>query len=271
MNVRTCLAPAMDAKNSPHELSPSSAVNSQDQHFPALQKPETYMPTTPVTTIPSPTSNVSKSPADDEANGQPSATQSHETSHHDNPGKNAMSRLRKPRKPNGANGKSALFWVHMDPQSVSEGTREDTLKRIRSHVMSEHNRKKRMENTKRYKTKAWKHLAFQPVETAATKGQTGPSRINSFSTESPDSSFKQEFEDQVTDAVGFPTHPSSSPGAESHDVEAVVNALPPSGEFPWTYLGAGAKDPFSMTHTPLSDRMWRHLQHCKRTTYEGHI
>lgn len=32
---------------------------------------------------------------------------------------------------------------------------------------------------------------------------------------------------------------------------------------PWTYLGQGAKDPFSMTHTQLSDRMFRHLQNCK--------
>lgn len=229
------------------------------------------MPTTPVTAIPSPTSNPSKSPADDEANPQWSATQSRETNHHDDPGKNAMSRLRKPRKPNNANGKSALFWVHMDPQSVSEGTREDTLKRIRSHVMSEHNRKKRLENTKRYKTKTWKHLAFQPVETAAAKGQTGSSRINSFSTESPNSSsLKQDDDDQVTDAVGFPTHSSAAAGAEDHDVEEVVNTLPMSAEFPWTYLGAGAKDPFSMTHTPLSDRMWRHLQHCKLPTYQNY-
>ena len=142
---------------------------------------------------------------------------------------------------------------------MSEGAREDTLKRIRSHVMSEHNRKKRLENTKRYKTKAWKHLAFQPVETTSATGQTGPSRVNSFSTEcSSPSPFKRE-DDGPSDAVGFPAC-SSVAGSEGHAVDALVVA----NETPWTYLGTGANDPFSMTHTPLTDRMLRHLQHCKQ-------
>ncbi|KAL3475196.1 hypothetical protein BJX99DRAFT_230166 [Aspergillus californicus] len=82
-------------------------------------------------------------------------------------GKTAVTKVRKSRKQgNAAQGRSTLFWVHNDPQSVAEGTREETLKLIRSHVMSEHNRKKRLENNKRYKTKAWKHLAYQPTETA---------------------------------------------------------------------------------------------------------
>lgn len=221
------------------------------------------MPTTPVTAVPSPSSNISKSPADDEETAQWPGSPAPETSHHD-PSQNAMSRLRKPRKPNNANGKSALFWVHMDPQSVSEGTREDTLKRIRSHVMSEHNRKKRLENTKRYKTKTWKHLAFQPVETTAAAGQTGPSRISSFSTESPNSpSVKREDDDPSSDAVGFPASSSAAASSEGNDAGAVVDTLAAANENPWAYLGAGANDPFSMTHTPLSDRMLRHLQHCK--------
>lgn len=256
MNVKNCLASVMAAKNSPHVSSPSSAnVNGQDQIVPVLHNPDPSAPSTPLDAIPSPTPNTPHSPADEEKPqwSEPSA----ETSPHD-AGKNPMSRLRKPRKPNNANGKSALFWVHMDPQSVSEGTREDTLKRIRSHVMSEHNRKKRLENTKRYKTKSWKHLAFQPVETTSAAGHTGPSRVNSFSTESPSSSPLKFEDDGPSDAVGFPAS-SSVAGSEDNDEDALVTA----NKAPWTFLGAGANDPFSTTHTPLTDRMLRHLQHCK--------
>lgn len=62
---------------------------------------------------------------------------------------------------------STLFWAHTDPQSALEGIREETLKRICSHVMSEHNYHKKRQDTKRHSTKTWKHLAFQPVETTA--------------------------------------------------------------------------------------------------------
>ncbi|OKP14793.1 hypothetical protein PENSUB_5857 [Penicillium subrubescens] len=89
--------------------------------------------------------------------------------------RNAPTKIRKPRKAaNASAGKSTLFWVHSDPDSAAGGTKEETLKRIRSHVMSEHNRKKRLENTKKYKGKSWKHLAFQPPETIP--GGMGPPR-----------------------------------------------------------------------------------------------
>ncbi|KAE8550565.1 hypothetical protein EYB25_006793 [Talaromyces marneffei] len=68
------------------------------------------------------------------------------------------------------NSRSPLFWVNSDPQTVQKGSREETLKRIRSHVMSEHNRKKRLENTRRYnKSKTWKNLAYRPESMAASK------------------------------------------------------------------------------------------------------
>lgn len=129
--------------------------------------------------------------------------------------------------------RSTLFWVHSDPQSAAEGTREETLKRIRSHVMSEHNRKKR-ESTKRH-AKTWKNLAFQPVETAATASTT---------------------ESKTTAAVESKTDlvrrnpPKRQRSDRTEESETV----------PWSL---GGLDPFSVSHTQLSDRMCRHLQHCK--------
>lgn len=32
---------------------------------------------------------------------------------------------------------------------------------------------------------------------------------------------------------------------------------------PYSYVGQGTSDPFTSMHTQLSDRMYRHLQHCK--------
>lgn len=205
-------------------------------------------------------------------------------------GKNSVSKLRKPRKTNnGPGGRSTLFWVHTDPQSVSEGTREETLKRIRSHVMSEHNRKKRMENTKRYnKGKTWKHLAFQPVETAAssaaapTTSTTAPSHRSPSKTASPKSRIssdsspssspeevKRESPQQAiaavsdTEVVAYPASVTTadgyggSPPFQPYVVETAQSMSP------YAYLGPGGKDPFSVMHTPLTDRMMRHLQHCK--------
>lgn len=129
--------------------------------------------------------------------------------------------------------RSTLFWVHSDPQSASEGTREETLKRIRSHVMSEHNRKKR-ESTKRH-TKTWKNLAFQPVETAATATATATASTT---------------ESKTTGPVVRRNPPKRQRSDGQTEVETV----------PWSL---GGLDPFSVTHTQLSDRMCRHLQHCK--------
>ncbi|KAF9888329.1 hypothetical protein FE257_008762 [Aspergillus nanangensis] len=203
--------------------------------------------------------------------------------------KNGVSKMRKPRKANtGAGGRSTLFWVHTDPQSASEGTREETLKRIRSHVMSEHNRKKRMENTKRYnKGKTWKHLAFQPVETTASssatispsssykspvKASSPESRITpdpppSDSTFSSPEQVKHEHPEHaltVSDTRA-PEYPEAvSTVSDSYSVSAPVHThavTPPQAMSPWTYVGTGANDPFNVLHTSLTDRMMRHLQY----------
>jgi hypothetical protein len=218
-------------------------------------------------------------------------------------GKSAASKLRKPRKTNNAsNGRSTLFWVHTDPQSVSEGTREETLKRIRSHVMSEHNRKKRLENTKRYKSKTWKHLAFQPVETAGSNSSSTTAVSATAAAELSQSSstlklepssptisstqhhqhaeqehdrdhpqIKEEEEHYdlvVAERTSFP--PSSTPAGNVDSYRGgtpsqtqTVGAVQSRFSGPWDDLGQGGKDPFNTLHTPLSERMYRHLQHCK--------
>lgn len=254
----------MDAKNSPHALSPSSSNNGQEQLIPVRQN----RPSTSSTSPPAPDRSNSPRIAGDEHT--PCSTPPASDTDHQDPHRNpASTRPRKSRKPN--NGKSALFWVHMDPQSVSEGAREDTLKSIRSHVMSEHNRKKRLESTRRYKTKPWKHLAFQPVETTASvAGQSGSSRaIPCPDDQDSESVIREEEDEPVTDVVGFPASSPATANPGGH--HAITFANPPMKTSPWTYLGSGANDPFSMTHTPLSDRMLRHLQHCQSpsgTIYE---
>ncbi|KAL4918974.1 hypothetical protein BDW62DRAFT_180231 [Aspergillus aurantiobrunneus] len=216
-------------------------------------------------------------------------------------GKTAVTKVRKPRKQgNASQGRSTLFWVHNDQQSVAEGTREETLKLIRSHVMSEHNRKKRLESNKRYKGKAWKHLAFQPVETTASSSATAvssttaapppvaessrqnsrrPSRktshlSHSSSSSSPSKSpppvspsIKQEQDFQHAD-VGDEYPTGSGDPVDNYGVDLKTQTLAVvQGPSPYTFIGQGTSDPFNTMHTPLSERMYRHLQHflCKLT------
>lgn len=210
-----------------------------------------------------------------------------------NTGKNAVTKVRKPRKQgNASQGRSTLFWVHNDPQSVAEGTREETLKLIRSHVMSEHNRKKRLDTNKRSKSKAWKHLAFQPVETTASNSATAGSSAtaapsaavsssrqvsrrksqktarpaentsssSSSKSPSPDEHIKKEEQDTADEEYPM----ASGDPVDSYGVDADSKALAVLQDpTPYTYIGQGTSDPFNTTHTPLSERMYRHLQHCK--------
>ncbi|KAJ5808725.1 hypothetical protein N7474_009994 [Penicillium riverlandense] len=177
------------------------------------------------------------------------------------PARNAPSKVRKTRKNNNVSGKSTLFWVNSDPQSAAQGTKDETLKRIRSHVMSEHNRKKRLENTKRYKTKTWKHLAFQPPATAVTVGPQLP--LASASLNNGRSSAEIEYSDAhhelipagaTTYAASTAYPSSSSSGWDDNEYEE------PASKSIWTYLGQGARDPFNTGHTQLTDRMMRHVQ-----------
>lgn len=198
------------------------------------------------------------------------------------------SKVRKPRKTGNASGKSTLFWVNSDPQSASGGTKEETLKRIRSHVMSEHNRKKRLENKKQYKGKSWKHLAFQPSETipggvgppglpvtaenqasASTSTRTSNSHSHSTSARTSVSGSTQTTEDtyvkQALVPVSTTTDYYNTVPVESWDQnvydEVVGYQTQPAPV--WTYIGSGAHDPFNTGHTQLTDRMMRHLQNCE--------
>jgi hypothetical protein len=216
-----------------------------------------------------------------------------------NSGKTAVTKVRKPRKQgNASQGRSTLFWVHNDPQSVAEGTREETLKLIRSHVMSEHNRKKRLENNKRYKNKAWKHLAFQPVETADSNPASSsappaletshpaprkpsrkasrstlppPTYSSSSSSKSPSPEqpiYKQDDESEEEETkfteVGNDYEAVPADSVDDYRIKLENETTLPmvQNPSPWAYVGQGSSDPFSTMHTPISERMHRHLQHC---------
>ena len=164
----------------------------------------------------------------------------------------------KPRNPRVAPNasRSSLFWIHTDPQSVPNGTSAEDLKRIRSHVMSEHNRKKRLENTKQYKSRACKQSAYRLESTLST-----PS-------------------DAAVELSGETNNGQTEFGSNDFTYEAIlqddttVHTLPvPSQAIavtPWMG-GPESIDPFGMSHTPLTDRMMRHLRHCKSSsTLDSH-
>ncbi|EPS30256.1 hypothetical protein PDE_05207 [Penicillium oxalicum 114-2] len=196
--------------------------------------------------------------------------------------RNVPSKVRKPRKAaNASAGKSTLFWVNTDADSAATGTKEETLKRIRSHVMSEHNRKKRLESTKKYKGKTWKHLAFQPPETISEGASSNRSTNGT-----PSSSTSVHGGSQASDTSPVTQDPSPSAPSQEHRLSLAIATEDQNGptgsgasweesspgdqviEYspsnslrysPWSYVGSGANDPFNTGHTQLTDRMMRHL------------
>ncbi|PLB45513.1 hypothetical protein P170DRAFT_449198 [Aspergillus steynii IBT 23096] len=258
----------------PPQIPPVSYQNSVPVSGPVpVSVPATVPGITPVQ--PTLTNPPLSSPTAPYTNEQQTASTAVDSTRQD-VGKTPAPKPRKSRKAdNASGGRSTLFWVNSDQQSVSEGTREDTLKRIRSHVMSEHNRKKRLENTKRYKSKTWKHLAFQPVETAAAG--PGPAAIGPMPPPPGRSSVKASSasrgkqasrqghnnNDITNDMVvtSAPGHPAIiATGASGAQPYGYAVAPAPLSS-PTMYLGHGAhRDPFNMAHTQLTDRMFRHLQ-----------
>lgn len=195
--------------------------------------------------------------------------------------RNGSSSIRKPRKAaHTTAGKSTLFWVNTDPQSASGGNKEETLKRIRSHVMSEHNRKKRLESTKRYKTKPYRHPVFQKPEAFPSASRPSRSPQGSVSS-SPSSSSNSRRSSHVaeTEPASQQLVHSTSPAFDHYRAAPVevwdeswddggfdeVVGFPATQAAPslWSYVGSGAHDPFNTGHTQLTDRMMRHLQNCK--------
>jgi hypothetical protein len=183
--------------------------------------------------------------------------------------------------PRKANGRSPLFWVNADVQSVKGGSREATLKRIRSHVMSEHNRKKRLENTRRYnKSKTWKNLAFRP-ETVVKTNNSSPTSLKASSSTSPSSSVtssppgnassKDSTSPESTQDVPLPTESVSKLGSETAvaqtlSVPPVIEKskwIPTNTHSPWSTLGASQMDPFNAAQVPVSNSHFQHLRLCK--------
>ncbi|KAJ5765452.1 hypothetical protein N7520_005011 [Penicillium odoratum] len=178
-------------------------------------------------------------------------------------------KVRKPRKAANTAVKSTLFWVNTDLDTASAGKRDETLKRIRSHVMSEHNRKKRLENTKRYKGKTFKHLPFNPPDQIPGVGPPPPPvlspPLSASSTPSSNNSRKVSYaveQDTNQDLVTtqgrryFSSVSSTELLEDGYDGMGYQNRVPQI----WSPLGSGAHDPFNTGHTQLTDRMMRHLQ-----------
>ncbi|KAJ5959883.1 uncharacterized protein N7479_007033 [Penicillium vulpinum] len=173
-------------------------------------------------------------------------------------------RIRKPRKSNNASaGKSTLFWVNSDQQTAAAGTTDETLKRIRSHVMSEHNRKKRMETTEQYNRSKWNHALYQPPTTNGAlvpAEHLHPCISSSTSVSGSQISEEQELE-QVEELVTSTTVGYPATQAASWDDCGFGGTMAyPAGLSAWSYMGQGANDPFHTGHTQLTDRMMRHLR-----------
>lgn len=183
--------------------------------------------------------------------------------------RNATSRVRKTRKNAQASaGKSTLFWVNSDQQTAAAGTTDETLKRIRSHVMSEHNRKKRMESTEQYNKSKWKPSPYQApaMEIGALVPAENTRSSLSSSISLPGGHILEEQEIEEVEGLLTPAAAAgySALPAASWDGTGFSGAMSYTpGPSAWTCVGQGANDPFNTGHTQLTDRMMRHLRVCK--------
>lgn len=188
-------------------------------------------------------------------------------------------------------GKSPLFWVNSDPQTVQKGSREETLKRIRSHVMSEHNRKKRLENTRRYnKSKTWKNLAYRPEPIATSKlsralesSLSSPSSSSTSDRSSSKSSSSPEIREssppdslKTSRSTGSLASETSIAFATSQDSTldytqdspqdqqlSVISRHEPSSVPTASYVGSDdLLDPFQATQIRLSEAQYQHFKFC---------
>lgn len=184
--------------------------------------------------------------------------------------------------PRKASSRSPLFWVNADVQSVKGGSREATLKRIRSHVMSEHNRKKRLENTRRYsKNKTWKNLAFRPEPVikpnrssppTSLKSSPSSSSSSSSATSSPSGNASSKDSTSPESTQDLPTETASKLAVETAVVQTssvqtpvieVSRLVSMSSSSPWLNLGASQNDPFHATQVPVSNTYFQHLHLCE--------
>jgi hypothetical protein len=187
--------------------------------------------------------------------------------------------------------RSPLFWVNSDPQTVQKGSREETLKRIRSHVMSEHNRKKRLENTRRYnKNKTWKNLAYrpEPIATSKTSRAIEPSISSPSSSSMSDRSSKSSSSPEIREnsppdslktsrstgslksetSIAFSTIQDStqelSQDSSPQDQQLSVISRHESSIVPTApYVGTDdLLDPFFATQIRLSEAQYQHFKFC---------
>lgn len=187
--------------------------------------------------------------------------------------------------------RSPLFWVNSDPQTVQKGSREQTLKRIRSHVMSEHNRKKRLENTRRYnKSKTWKNLAYRPEPIASSQlSRTVESSISSPSSSSTSdrSSSKSSSSPEIRErsppnslktsrssssiksetSISFSSLQVPTPEALHDQQLSVVSSHEQSSVPKILYSGTEEVDPFHAMQVRLSEAQYQHFKFCMFSIY----
>lgn len=137
--------------------------------------------------------------------------------------------------------------------------------------MSEHNRKKRLENTRRYnKSKTWKNLAYRPPAGAShpspssSESSTSKDSVSSDRDESPSHSPPNSAEHATPSSDVVPARSRRGiirdlqAGYPVQNWEDVTTAV-----VPLSYVGQGMSDPFQATRVQLSSRQVAHLHFCR--------
>jgi hypothetical protein len=159
---------------------------------------------------------------------------------------------------------SKLEWVHSDAQTVASGQTEENRRLVRSHVMAEHRRKKRLQDIERYQKTRFSPLPLRLMQRPAA-GQTSSSVPEKHLKGSTDVTRSRDI--AVDSFIPLPwvdrLHDAGVEDEENQILSVNKVAAGQSNRSLCTYVGQGSGDPFCTMATNLTERMQGHLHYCK--------
>lgn len=159
---------------------------------------------------------------------------------------------------------SKLEWVHSDVQTVAGGQTQENRRIVRSHVMAEHRRKKRLQDLERYQKTRFNPLSLRLVQ-RPSQGQRQASAAEQSPEILSDASGPSDIDSGRS--VPLPWVYRVQDNAPEDGENQILSAKKGVSSWPnpsiWSPVGQGSGDPFATMAANLRGRMQGHLHYCK--------
>ncbi|GAD92093.1 hypothetical protein NFIA_080900 [Paecilomyces variotii No. 5] len=156
---------------------------------------------------------------------------------------------------------SKLEWVHSDVQTVASGQTQENRRIVRSHVMAEHRRKKRLQDIERYQKTRFNPLPLRLVQRPAP-GQHQSNVAEQLSESSSDSGSSDIDGGRPVPLPWVYRFQNNEPEDGENQILSAKKAVAASSSRSiWTPVGQGSGDPFAAMAASLTGRMHSHLHY----------